>query len=193
MNGLDKPWKIFYLFQCEVCFLKNKSYALIVKQTRREKSFTEFYLAVSEFHLLQGKIPCGLFWYILCEVPYLQLPWDFMITREKECENSCFGLFLFVYLEGNHMANAVVSQQTVPIVYRFTKLEGRIGSVVERVKVCSQLARILKSKRIIRSVTFRALIVVLGIKLKDQKVIVSLDHLELFRPAVNVQQIQDCC
>lgn len=73
--------------------------------------------------------------------------------------------------------------------YRFTKLEGRIGSVVERVKVCSQLARILKSKRIIRSVTFRALIVVLGIKLKDQKVIVSLDHLELFRPAVNVQQI----
>lgn len=73
--------------------------------------------------------------------------------------------------------------------YRFTKLEERIGSVVERVIVCSQLARILKSKRIIRSLTFRALIVVLSIKLKDQKVIFSLDHLELFRPAVNVQQI----
>lgn len=73
--------------------------------------------------------------------------------------------------------------------YRFTKLEERIGSVVERVTVCSQLARILKSKGIIRSLTFRALIVVLSIKLKDQKVIFSLDHLELFRPAVNVQQI----
>lgn len=55
--------------------------------------------------------------------------------------------------------------------------------------MCSQLARILKSKRIIRSLTFRALIVVLSVKLKDQKVIFSLDHLELFRPAVNVQQI----
>lgn len=72
---------------------------------------------------------------------------------------------------------------------QITKLEERIGSVVERVIVCSQLARILKSKRIIRSLTFRALIVVLSIKLKDQKVIFSLDHLELFRPAVNVQQI----
>lgn len=73
--------------------------------------------------------------------------------------------------------------------YRFIKPEERIGFVVERVIVCSQLARILKSKRIISSLTFRVLIVVLSIKLKDQKVIFSLDHLELFRPAVNVQQI----
>lgn len=56
-----------------------------------------------------------------------------MINRAKECENSCFGLFLFVYLEDNHMANAVVSQWIAPIVYRFTKLEERI----ERVIVCS--------------------------------------------------------
>lgn len=70
--------------------------------------------------------------------------------------------------------------------YRFTKLKERIRSVVERVIVRSRLARILKSKQIIRSLTFRALIVVLSIKLKDQKVIFSLDHLELFRPAINV-------
>lgn len=70
-----------------------------------------------------------------------------------------------------------------------SKPEERIGFVVERVIVCSLLARILKSKQIIKLLTFRVLIVVLSIKLKDQIVIVSLDHLELFRPAVNVQQI----
>lgn len=69
--------------------------------------------------------------------------------------------------------------------YRFTRLEERIGSVVERVIVRSRLARILKSKQIIRSLTFRALIVVLSIKLKDQSDI-------LFGPSGVIQASNKC-